>query len=83
MLEEPKTLLKTLRTNTANCAQDFIGHLTDAQSPTFLSLWEKVTGNPVQEVTNMVSKKPVCTNSSKNKVSKRRDKSAFEYVKGH
>jgi hypothetical protein len=40
------------RMSTMNCVQDFKGNLTDALIPTFLSLWEEVTENPVQEVAN-------------------------------
>lgn len=59
-------------------------NLTNAQNPAILSLWEKVTENPVQEVTNpnLVSKKQSRYHGFKNKVPEKRDKLAFEYVKG-
>lgn len=72
------------RTNTTNRIQTFIGSLTNAQIPTFLSLWDTIIENPIQQVSNpqVVTKKRGRPSGSLNKVSKRREKSAFEFIEG-
>jgi hypothetical protein len=53
--------------------------------PTFLSLWDKIIADSMQQVSNpqVVTKKRGRPVGSLSKVSKRREKSAFEFIEGH
>jgi hypothetical protein len=72
------------RTGVVNRIKGYIETLADSQIPTFLSVWEKVSENPVQQVANpiIVAKKRGRPAGALNKVTKKRDKSAFEFVEG-
>jgi hypothetical protein len=63
---------------------DRLQNLDAAQVPTFLSQLERLTDTPVAPISNpdYVTKKRGRPTGAVNKISKRRDKSAFEYVEG-